>query len=78
MTGSSAGAPGGVNPEAPARLDRPGPASVGGPSGPMPFAQIAATRDKSIGPEGPPTRAGPAAGLTARRSGRSPRPPRRT
>ncbi|WP_428992757.1 DUF6053 domain-containing protein [Lysobacter enzymogenes] len=30
---------------------------MGGPSGPMPFAQIAATWDKNIGPEGPPTKA---------------------
>ncbi|WP_428995464.1 DUF6053 domain-containing protein [Lysobacter enzymogenes] len=30
---------------------------MGGPSGPMLSAQIAAIRHKSIGPEGPPTRA---------------------
>ncbi|WP_425606386.1 DUF6053 domain-containing protein [Lysobacter yananisis] len=30
---------------------------VGGPSGPMPFAPVAAIRDKCIGPEGPPTAA---------------------
>ncbi|WP_428995175.1 DUF6053 domain-containing protein [Lysobacter enzymogenes] len=30
---------------------------VGGPSGPMLFSQIAAICNKSIGPEGPPTRA---------------------
>ncbi|WP_428992772.1 DUF6053 domain-containing protein [Lysobacter enzymogenes] len=29
-------------------------AAVGGPSGPMPFAQVAAIGNKSIGPEGPP------------------------
>ncbi|WP_425606380.1 DUF6053 domain-containing protein [Lysobacter yananisis] len=28
---------------------------MGGPSGPMPFARIAAIGHKSIGPEGPPT-----------------------
>ncbi|WP_425608182.1 DUF6053 domain-containing protein [Lysobacter yananisis] len=33
-------------------------AFVGGPSGPMPLFQIAATGSKSIGPEGPPTKAG--------------------
>ncbi|WP_428995095.1 DUF6053 domain-containing protein [Lysobacter enzymogenes] len=32
-------------------------AVVGGPSGPMPFAQAAPTWHKSIGPEGPPTTA---------------------
>ncbi|WP_428992858.1 DUF6053 domain-containing protein [Lysobacter enzymogenes] len=35
------------------------PAVVGGPSGPMLFAQVGT---KSIGPEGPPTRASPRAG----------------
>ncbi|WP_430539008.1 DUF6053 domain-containing protein [Lysobacter enzymogenes] len=30
---------------------------MGGPSGPMPFGQVAAIRNKSIGPEGPPTTA---------------------
>ncbi|MGO4263391.1 DUF6053 domain-containing protein [Lysobacter sp. TAB13] len=29
---------------------------VGGPSGPMLFGPIAATGNKSIGPEGPPTK----------------------
>ncbi|WP_354521517.1 DUF6053 domain-containing protein [Lysobacter enzymogenes] len=37
---------------------------MGGPSGPMLFAQVAAIRNKSVGPEGPPTRAG-AEGLPA-------------
>ncbi|WP_428992714.1 DUF6053 domain-containing protein [Lysobacter enzymogenes] len=32
-------------------------ALVGGPSGPMLFAQAAATRNKRVGPEGPPTTA---------------------
>ncbi|WP_425479440.1 DUF6053 domain-containing protein [Lysobacter enzymogenes] len=32
---------------------------MGRPSGPMPFDQIAASRHKSLGPEGPPTRAEP-------------------
>ncbi|WP_428992883.1 DUF6053 domain-containing protein [Lysobacter enzymogenes] len=30
---------------------------MGGPSGPMPCAQVAAIGNKSIGPEGPPTTA---------------------
>ncbi|WP_428995152.1 DUF6053 domain-containing protein [Lysobacter enzymogenes] len=31
---------------------------MGGPSGPMLLSQVAAIRNKSLGPEGPPTRAG--------------------
>ncbi|WP_428992712.1 DUF6053 domain-containing protein [Lysobacter enzymogenes] len=31
------------------------PAPVGGPSGPMLLSQVAAIRNKGIGPEGPPT-----------------------
>ncbi|WP_428992781.1 DUF6053 domain-containing protein [Lysobacter enzymogenes] len=34
-----------------------GPASVGGPSGPMLLCLIAAIRPESVGPEGPPTKA---------------------
>ncbi|WP_430538955.1 DUF6053 domain-containing protein [Lysobacter enzymogenes] len=34
---------------------------LGGPSGPMLSAQIAAIRNKSVGPEGPPTTAALAA-----------------
>ncbi|WP_425606411.1 DUF6053 domain-containing protein [Lysobacter yananisis] len=30
---------------------------MGGPSGPMPFAQVAANWNKSVGPEDPPARA---------------------
>ncbi|WP_428992766.1 DUF6053 domain-containing protein [Lysobacter enzymogenes] len=46
-------------------------ALVGGPSGPMLFAQVALIGAKSIGPEGPPTRAksmgpGDASGASAR------------
>ncbi|WP_428995189.1 DUF6053 domain-containing protein [Lysobacter enzymogenes] len=35
------------------------PEPVGGPSGPMLLCQIAADRPESLGPEGPPTSAGP-------------------
>ncbi|WP_354521385.1 DUF6053 domain-containing protein [Lysobacter enzymogenes] len=45
---------------------------VGGPSGPMPLAQVAAIRAKGIGPEGPPTRAEP--GLKALPARQSPGP----
>ncbi|WP_428992771.1 DUF6053 domain-containing protein [Lysobacter enzymogenes] len=41
---------------------------MGGPSGPLPFARIAAIRDKSIGPEGHPTKSREATAAGRRRA----------
>ncbi|WP_425479429.1 DUF6053 domain-containing protein [Lysobacter enzymogenes] len=49
---------------------------MGGPSGPMPFGQVAASRDKGIGPEGPPTKALPQKYGPPPQTAKPSRPPR--